>query len=124
MCPLHLLPLHDTLSCTLYFAGSSVNIEQIEPELRDFQNLVAVQIPEKWQQVGTQLGLEMGQLRGIAQSARGDPRHCFDAVFTAWRSKETEDFSWEAILRALRSDSVGEPRLANTVSIHLASHES
>ena len=73
--------------------------------------------------MGIQLGLEVGQLRGIAQSAGGDPMRCFDSVFTAWSNKETEDFSWEAIVSALRAESVGEQRLANDVSIYLASHE-
>jgi len=110
----------------LFFAGSSIEHTclQNEPELRHFQNLIACKIPRKWQQVGIQLGLEEGELRAFAESAGGDHMHCFTSVFTAWRNRQTRDFSWETVVSVLRTRAVGEIRLADEVSSVLASHQS
>ena len=110
----------------LFFADSSTEHTclQNEPELRHFQNLIASKIPRKWQEVGIQLGLEEGELRAFAESAGGDHMRCFTLVFTAWRNRQTRDFSWETLVSMLRTRAVGEIRLADEVSSVLASHQS
>ena len=112
---------------SLSFAGpgSSVNIEQSrfnDPELCVFQNLVAAEIPGRWQQLGIQLDLGFEQLIDI-QSAGQDNMGRFALVFIAWKN-QTKDFSWEAILSALRTPSVNEQKLASDVSDSLATYES
>ena len=83
-----------------------------EPELSDLMNEVAAVIPDKWQQVGIVLNMSDGDLASFVQL---DSHKCFISVFTTWKNKQTSPYTWQTVVKALQSPTVGEngnwPRL-------------
>ena len=86
------------------------------PELPDLMNLVAAVIPGKWREVALQLGLNLADISRIeADVSTHDSIHCYLAVFDTWKNKGTEDYTWDTLLKALRTPLVGESKLASTI---------
>ena len=86
------------------------------PELRDLMNLVAPKIPGKWREMALQLGLNLADISRIeADVSTHDSSHCYLAVFDTWKNKGTEDYTWDTLLKALRTPLVGESKLASTI---------
>ena len=88
-----------------------------EPKLADLMNEVAAVIPDRWRDVGLQLGLEQGILNGIALNNPGNSNHCYSDVFTRWRNQNSTDYpyTWSTILQALESKAVEQNELASTI---------
>ena len=88
-----------------------------EPQLSDLMNEIAAKIPNKWRDVGLQLGLDHGVLEGIAHISPGDSNHCYSNVFTRWKNQNltTHPYTWSTVVQALKSPAVGEERLANKI---------
>ena len=82
-----------------------------EPELRDLMNKVASKIPNKWWQVGLELGLTADELKTLKTLYGGETAESFTMVFDSWK-KRTRNYSWAAIITALEAPSVNETRLA------------
>ena len=81
-------------------------------------NDVAAVIPAKWKLVGVQLKLPNGKLDEIQAQNAGSPDQCilsFEGVFTKWKRLGTSPYTWETIINALSSQSVGEVALANEI---------
>ena len=78
---------------------------------------VATVIPDKWKRVGIALGLTQGQITAIEKHRLADPLDCFAEVFHVWQqlSIPQQPVSWTTLMTALRSRTVGEERLANTI---------
>ena len=77
---------------------------------------VAAVIPAKWRLVGVQLKLPNGTLDEIQAQNAGSPDQCilsFQRVFTKWKHLGTSPYTWETMINALSSQSVGEVALAN-----------
>ena len=94
-----------------------------EPEVSDLMNEVAAKIPNKWMDVGLQLGLDQSELDGITPESPGDTNRCYRKVFTRWKKKSSEKhpYTWSTIVRALQAPAVGEERLADeTETRHLS----
>ena len=87
-----------------------------EPELSDLMNEVAAVIPNKWQQVGIVLNVSDGDLSCFVQL---DSQKCFISVFTTWRNKETSPYTWQTVVKALQSPTVGENKLAKDINSKL-----
>ena len=85
-----------------------------EPELRDLLNEVAAKIPSKWRDIGLQLGLDQGVLKGIATSNPGDSNLCYTDVFTQWKNQNSiaHPYTWSTVICALQAPAVGENKLA------------
>ena len=85
-----------------------------KPELFDLMNKVAAKIPNKWRDVGLQLGLDHDVLGGIALISPGDTNHCYSNIFTRWKNQNstTRPYTWSTIVHALQAPAVGERRLA------------
>ena len=81
------------------------------PKLYQFENEIASKIPTKWRAVGIQLGLLANKLDQISTEENNQCQSCFRRVFCEWQSQNC-DRSWLAVLRVLRTDAVGEVRLA------------
>ena len=88
-----------------------------QPELSDLVNEIATKIPSKWKDVGLQLGLDIGELEGIALISPGDTNHCYSHVFTRWKNQnsKTRPYKWSTILWALETQAVGQLSLASTI---------
>ena len=91
------------------------------PELGDLMNFVAAKIPEKWREVGIELGLDSADISRIEAEV---PTHkstpCYLAVFYKWESKGTTEYTWDTLLKALRTPSVDALKLANTIEGQLS----
>ena len=85
-------------------------------ELGDLMNFVAAKIPEKWREVGIGLGLDTTDIKRIEADV---PTHkstpCYLAVFDTWKNKGTKEYTWDTLLKALRSPLVDSSNLANTI---------
>lgn len=74
----------------------------------------------KWIQIGIQLGLESSTLEAIEHKwPRDDGGKCLCEVLREWLNQQRG--SREALLAALRAESVGEPRLADDLEESSAS---
>ena len=86
------------------------------PELWHLMNLVAAKIPEKWREVGIGLGLDSADITRIEADI---PTHkstlCYLAVFYTWENKGTKQYTWDSLLKALRTPSVDASKLASTI---------
>ena len=68
----------------------------------------------KWYRFGLQLDIPSSILADIDKSCRGDSFVAFNRVMQEWLNQQKEP-SWAAIVVALRSRTVGEPRLADNL---------
>ena len=94
------------------------------PELPDLMKEVAANIPNKWRDVGLQLGLDQGVLEGIASISPGDTNLYYINVFSRWKNQNstTHPHTWSTIVQALESPAVGERRLADMIMSELSGH--
>lgn len=90
-----------------------------EPELPDLMNEVAAKIPNKWRDMGVQLGLYHQRLDAIAQISLGDTNLCFSNVFSLWRNQTRYPYTWLRVVQALESAAVQENRLAEEIKMKL-----
>ena len=90
-----------------------------EPELADLMNEVAADIPNKWRDMGVQLGLDQGRLDAIAYISSGDTNLCFSNVFTLWKNQMKHPYTWSKLVDALQSVSVEEISLAEKIKMKL-----
>ena len=84
-------------------------------------NFVAAKIPEKWREVGIGLGLDTTDIKRIEADI---PTHksalCYVDVFDTWKNKGTKEYTWDTLLKALRTLSVDASKLANTIEGQLS----
>ena len=80
-------------------------------------NEVAAKIPNKWRDMGLQLGVDRSVLEGIATTSPGDTNHCYINVFTQWKNQNStiHPYTWSTIAQALERPAVGEKRLADEI---------
>ena len=84
-------------------------------------NTVGAKIPGKWWEVAIGLGLDSTDISRIEANV---PAHkstpCYIAVFDTWKNKGTEDYTWNTLLKALRSPLVDAQNLASTIESQLS----
>ena len=87
-------------------------------------NKIAAKIPNKWRDIGLQLGVDQGVLDGIATISLGDSNHCYINVFTQWKKQNlpTHRYSWSTLVQALKTPAVGEDRMADEIKNELTGH--
>ena len=76
---------------------------------------VASKIPSKWKIVGLSLGIDQSQLDAINMHRLASPLECFSDVFTYWESNPQRPTTWNTLLGVLRSNSVGEKTLSDSI---------
>lgn len=83
----------------------------------DFLQQVAHKVPEKWRSIGRALGIPGPKITEIDQKYHEEPDNCYAEVFVAWQRLPStrKPVSWLTLVNALRSPSVGETELANTL---------
>ena len=84
-------------------------------------NTVAAKIPGRWREVAIGLGLDSTDISYIEADV---PTHkstpCYIAVFDTWKNKGTEDYTWDTLLKALRTPLVGARKLAKSIESQLS----
>ena len=79
-------------------------------------NHVAAKIPGKWREMALGLGLDSADISRIeADVPTHESNHCYFAVFDTWKNKGSEDYTWDTLLKALRTPLVDESKLASTI---------
>jgi len=90
------------------------------PELRDLMNEIAVEIPDKWKEVGIGLGLATSDIKRIETNI---PTHesysCYMEVFHTWKTSDIEVYTWATVLKTLRTKLVNAHGLARTLESRL-----
>ena len=91
------------------------------PELGDLMKAVAAKIPGKWREVGIGLGLDstdISRIEADVPTQKSTP--CYLAVFYTWKNKGTKEYTWDTLLKALRSPLVDASKLASTIEGQLS----
>ena len=82
--------------------------------MQEFLDEVASFAQDKWALMGLQLGIKEQELSTMEQYPNIKRR--FSKIFDA-RKRRTSPFTWETILKALKSPSVGESQLAADIML-------
>ena len=85
------------------------------PNSQEFLDEVAIFAQDKWALIGIQLGIEEQELSTMEQHT--DVIRRFSKIFDVWKRRRTSPFTWETILKALKSPSVGENQLAAVIML-------
>ena len=90
------------------------------PTQRELKELVTTKVAHKWFSIGIGLGMSGEQLEEIRESSDDVPDHCFDNLFYEWEQNPHEDkpFTWDTLLKVLRSVKVGDESLAKELQEH------
>jgi len=109
--------------CTGYIhffihAGFPTSLES-EPKLSELMNEVAAKIPNKWRDVGLQLGVTHSELEAFASASSPDTNSRFTSVFSAWQKHMNVPYTWTSLIQALKAPSVEEIRLAEKLKNRL-----
>ena len=92
------------------------------PELCDLMNEVATEIPDKWKEVAIGLGLTASDVKRIETDIPTQKSNlCYIEVFDAWKKRNIKKYTWETLLKTLRTRLVNTPRLATTLECRLTS---
>ena len=88
-----------------------------EPEFPELMNEVAAVIPDKWKDVGLQLGLDPSVLNAIDSNTRGNTNHAYSAIFDSWKklNPSKHAYTWSTVVRVLQTPAVGEKKLADKI---------
>ena len=78
-------------------------------------NRVGAVISAKWRSFGRQLKLTENQLSSIDKDERGISQECFSAVFTNWSRRRPSPYTWETVVKVLRSPELDEVAIANSI---------
>lgn len=90
------------------------------PEIRDLMNEIAVEIPDKWKEVGIGLGLTTSEIKCIETDIlTHTSNHCYMEVFRIWKIKGVEAYTWATVLTALRTKLVSACGLARALESRL-----
>ena len=97
----------------LWFQDRVQNLEQKPIMLSEaYEGLVG--ISHKWQDVGLQLKLEEGILKGIESDHPKNSRDCLREMLSKWLKIDPRP-TWHTLCAALHSETVGEEKLAGSL---------
>ena len=82
-----------------------------------FMNKVAARIPDKWEKVGTQMGLTPQQIESIDKQYKSNPDDCYRQVFSRWSPYQTR--TWSELIAILRTNHVSEMELAQEIEAYM-----
>ena len=84
--------------------------ELTERDQRELLNLLSKGIPDKWHLLGVQL-----QLSTLSRITESDPVKALNAVISEWLKGNGSKPTPKNLAEALKSESIGEPRLAERI---------
>lgn len=83
------------------------------PDLQELGEKVTPLVHHKWHHIGIQMGLSTATLRAIEGSYSTDVQRRLNEVFIEWISGSEQNPTWLTLIEILRSNSIGEQKLAN-----------
>ena len=87
---------------------------QVKPELREIlKELYSTKAADKWEDIGTMLGIKTSDLDAIKSAGNQTPQSCLRKMLKLYLQKDSPSPSWAAIVEAL--EFVGEESLAAQV---------
>ena len=81
----------------------------------ELMNQVGSVIPEKWRSFGRQLKLSESVLESIHMNNLAKSQDCFSTVFATWRRQLSSPYTWETVVRVLKSPEIKEVRIATAI---------
>jgi len=100
--------MHWTISLITVLTGHS----SIQLDLKNIADLVIASMASKWYLMGVELGVDQNELNNIKHDNHNSKNACL-MMFTEWLTNTRVEKSWNALLKALQSQFVGESGLAN-----------
>jgi len=92
------------------------------PEFADLMNEVATEIPDKWKEVAIGLGLTPSDIKRIETDIPTQKSNlCYIEVFDTWKKRDLKKYTWETLLKTLRTKLVNTPSLATALERRLTS---
>ena len=90
------------------------------PTQRELKELVTSKVAHKWFPIVIGLGMSGEQIEEIRENSNDIPDRCLGNLFYEWEQNPHEDkpFTWDTLLKVLRSVKVGEESLANELQGH------
>lgn len=85
------------------------------PKLKDLVEELH-DVASKWRTVGVQLEIPTSTLKAIDYENRGNCNAALSAMLSEWTT-QVGDMSWQAVIDALRTKSVGETALAADIEL-------
>ena len=79
------------------------------------------EIKHKWYSLGLQLGVKTSTLDGIRSQFQHDHGMALIEVIREWLKQTVKPCSWEALVEALRTNSVNEEKTAKTIEMKYVS---
>ena len=89
-----------------------------EPSLPHLMEKVAAVIPHKYEMVGLQLGVTLGELQAIRPQHQGleGYHRAFGEIFDVWRRRGSPPYTWRTLIGVLSSAIVGEVQLSGQLT--------
>ena len=97
-------------SCFQYLPLDRLSVS----DLADVQRKLYA-VNTRWYNVGLELGLKVPTLDSIDTKHRGDPSLCFRETLKEWLKGIDPSPTWEAMVKALKSPTVGDHQLAEQI---------
>jgi len=85
--------------------------------LENIAEHIAPKVATKWFELGLQLGVDSEKLKIIKHDYQHESKTACMEMFMEWLENTKGEKSWEKLRRALRSQSVGQSTLANTLNL-------
>ena len=101
--------------------ASSLSLSELLSEVPSLPELCENVRTSKWYELGTMLELEKFDLDNIER--KGNLDECLSETYTLWLQKKGSAATREALLTALRSNTVGEVALADNYLKKLQTEE-
>jgi len=85
--------------------------------LKNIIEHITPKVATKWFELGLHLGVDSEKLKIIEYDYNHDSKTACMEMFMEWLENTDGEKSWEKLRRALRSQSVGQITLANTLNL-------
>ena len=101
---------------------SVVSNHSVKDSLKTVLNSIST-LTADWFNLGVALGLSYDTLREIESNHRGEARRCQTEMVVAWlQMKDNSQPSWQSLVSALSSPSVGRVEIATMIATEHPSH--
>ena len=107
---------------SFFFVTAATHLVNIHsaPKLDDLMNEVATEIPDKWKEVAIGLGLTASDIKRIETDIPTQKSNlCYIEVFDTWKKSDNKKYTWETLLKTLRTKLVNTPSLATALERRL-----
>ena len=105
-------------TCPVHVGQLTQQILDMTPDKRDLLEVLA-EIKHMWYPVGEMLGVGRADLEGLHSSNRPDNER-LSATLQYWMDTKPSPVTWGTILKVLRSDYIGQPRVADKIQHKLS----